>query len=524
MKHFITRALLFLPLALMPATPALATDGPAPLQALRDSVTYRNYFGNMTFSRPLLFAQYPGQDSVYMVMEQVGRLTTVAWNGTAWTKAQTATIQVPVVTGTGGNKCSVHQPRATSSGITNGTYESRGLLGFAFHPNYTENRKYYVSYITVQDSALAGGGVTTHERSIIAERIADSATMRPATSDPERILINFCQPGWDHKGGGIGFGHDGYLYYTSGDGGNQELGNSVNNPSLNGASWLGKVIRINVDSMEVGREYAIPADNPFVDSSGFLPEVWAWGLRNPWKWHFHPTTGEMWLGNVGWVTRDDILRVNKGSYFGWPIWEGDQCGNQVNRGNNATFQALCATTPITMPALSLVHNEDVRSVTGGTFFVGDTNAALHDVYFFGDYIYNYVWMARFSDSGLVDQAQLPNINNVVSFDRDSLGRMFAVSMGGNNSGQVLIIESPYFEKAYVPAAVDTTDPEEPPIGIRGIQGRGGAAFTAADYLRDPSRFTVHGLDGRMLRGPATGTVWIREKGSNEPPRLITIMR
>lgn len=490
-------------LVLLAASSPLA-ETPAPLEALADSVHYRNFFGDMSFDRPLLFAQYPGEDSAYVVLEQVGRITSVEWQDSAWTKTGAAEIAVPVVSNTQGGKCSNPDERQTSPGITGGLYESRGLLSFAFHPDYAENGKYYISYVTVQDSSGA-----THERSIVAERVADSTTLRPATDDPERALINICQPGWDHKGGHIEFGHDGHLYFTTGDGGNQNLGSSLDNPSLQRNTWLGKVLRIDVDSPpDEGKEYAVPADNPFVDSSAYLPEVWAWGLRNPWKWHFHPETGEMWLGNVGWTANDAIYRIPAGANMGWPIWEGNHCSSHNDLG------ALCESADFHLPALTMQHGQQVRSLTGGTFFVGDTAAALHDVYFFGDYIYGRVWMARFNgNDSLMDMTQINDIGRVASFDRDSLGRMFAVSLDGT----VFTIESPWFGKPY----------EAPPVNLQGIPERRANAIvdpiSSADYLREPDRFSVRGLDGRAIRGQAAGTVWIREKGSRRPPQLITIL-
>ena len=478
--------------------------------ALPNDITYRNFFGTMTFNRPLLFAQYPGEDSVYMVMEQVGRLTTVARRAGAWAKTDTAVLQVPVVTATGGGKCAAAQTRATSSGITTGYYESRGLLGFAFHPQFRANRKYYVSYVTVRDSSGA-----THERSIVAERIAD-ATLRPKTSDAQRVLIDFCQPGWDHKGGHIGFGPDGMLYFTTGDGGNQDLWNSPNNPSLRRDSWLGKVLRIDVDSTpDSGKPYRVPADNPFVDSAGYLPEVWAWGLRNPWKWQFHPRTGDMWLGNVGYTNRDNIYRIRKGDYLGWPIWEGNHCSISPN------LSGQCAATAgrVLRPVIDLIHNDDARSVTGGTFFYGNDSAALNGTYFYGDYIYNWVRVARFDPVAdtVVESRHVADIENVVSFDRDSLGRVFAISLGTSfvtaNTGVVYILESPAF-----------TGPLRP-VGVRAGAARRlgqGPGISLQDYLRDPGRYEVRGLDGRSTGNYRSGVVMIRERGATVAPKLLVI--
>lgn len=464
---------------------ATANSATAPLTA---DVTYRNFFGSMTFNRPVAFTPYPGVDSVYMVVEQVGKLRTVERRSGAWAKTDSAVIAVPVVSGTGGGKCATTQTRATAAGITTGYYESRGLLGFAFHPAFRTNRKYYVSYITVRDSSGS-----THERSIVAERVADS-TLRPKSSDSMRVLIDFCQPGWDHKGGHIEFGPDGMLYYASGDGGNQELWSSTSNPSLRRDTWLGKILRIDVTGPpDAGKAYRIPPDNPFRDSAAFLPEIWAWGLRNPWKWHFHPATGALWLGNVGYTNRDNIYNIPKGAYLGWPVWEGNHCSTASG------LSGQCASTAdrVLRPVIDLVHNTEARSVTGGTFFLGeDTTAVFHGAYFFGDFDQNWVRVARFNASGdsVLEIVRLENITNVVSFDRDNRGNLYATSLGTGgvtaNTGVIYRLESPGFS---TPVGVRPYSPQRTHrVTIRDVR-----ALHAA-LRADPARYTVTGPDGRRV--------------------------
>ena len=485
----------------------LAYAGPASAftTPLTNQVEYRNFFGGMTFSRPLALVPYPGTDSAYIVVEQVGKLRTVEWKNGAWAKTDSAVFQVPVIQNTGDGKCAVAQPRTTASGIVVGNiYESRGLLGFAFHPRFGETRKYYVSYIAARTENEA-----TYEFTYVDERVADS-TLRPKTADSARTLFRFCQPGWDHKGGHIEFGPDSMLYYTSGDGGNQGQWNSMDNPARKKDSWLGKVIRIDVDGPpDSGKAYRVPPDNPFVDSAGFLPEIWAWGVRNPWKWHFHPVTGKMWLGNVGYTNRDNIYRVTKGADLGWPVWEGNHCSA------NQALRALCPTTPYLAPAIDLQHNSDARSVTGGTFFIGDTLAPFHGAYFFGDYIYNWVRVARFDPETdtLLEYRDLNDIPNVVSFDRDNRGRILATSLGtgnvGNNTGEVFLLESPGFS---VPVGI--ARPPAPRPGARPL--------AYVEFLRHRERYDVTGLDGkRLTREPASGTVAVREKATGTV-RLMTI--
>jgi glucose/arabinose dehydrogenase len=455
----------------------------APRAALPYTVTLRNYFDAMTFNRPLHLAPYPGEDSAFVVLQQNGRIITVRRANNAWVKTDSAVI----------------------SGLRAGTSggDEQGLLGFAFHPNYNANGKYYLYYVT----GTSGATRADH----IVERVAGTSG-RPATSDAQRTILSLSDPYDNHNGGTIGFDSEGFLMAGLGDGGS---GGDPENRAQNKMDLLGKFIRLDVNGADAfpsdtARNYAIPATNPFKDSASYRPEIWAYGVRNPWKWSFHPVTGAVWAGDVGQEYREEVSRVAKGANMGWKIREGNTCYNPSNGGNPLSS---CVSTGMTEPVLTVVRGK-AQSITGGAFFTGNPASAYHGVYIYGDYVSDSVWAARIVNDSVTEQIRLGLVYNVSSFNRDAHGRVLAVSLSaasavGANNGIVYVFESP--------------DMQPGPTSLRHAARPFARPFSVTDYLRDPARFTVQGLDGREIRGAFTGTVMVREKGSNEPPRLMTLV-
>lgn len=444
-------------------------------QTIPNTVTFRNHFGTMTFNRPLQLAAYPGEDSAYVVVQQSGRLITVRHRDGAWVKTDSASFTV----------------LAGSSGG-----DERGLLGFAFHPQFAQNGTYYVHYITG-----SGNGVT-----LIAKRTA-GAGRRPLTSDPQTTVLHMSQPYGNHNGGSIGFGPDGKFYVALGDGGD---GGDPHNLAQNLDTLFGKVLRLDVDGADAypadtTRNYAIPADNPFVGQAGRRAEIWAYGLRNPFRWSFHPLTGHMWVGDVGQdVSREEISRIHEGGLnMGWPIREGAFCFRPATG---------CASEGLTPPARTLTGHG--RSITGGTVFTGDPASAYHGIYIFGDYVSNRVWAMRPSGNSLLDSVVIGQVFNVVSFDRDVHGRVFATSLSnaasvGANNGVVFILESPDMRPA--------------PVSLRPARAAG-TRLRVEDLRRNPRAYEWRGLDGRLMAAPDAafrGVAWVRAKGDAGPAQLIT---
>jgi glucose/arabinose dehydrogenase len=240
----------------------------------------------------------------------------------------------------------------------------QGLLGLAFHPDFANNGYFYVNYIyDPPGDDLDWTRVSRFEISDGDPNVADS--------ESEKIILTFAQDFSNHNGGDLHFGPDGYLYISSGDGG------SGNDPKDRGQSLdtlMGKILRIDVDG---GDPYAIPADNPFVGTAGAVGEIWAYGLRNPWRMSFDRTTGDLYIGDVGQLEREEINRQpassTGGENYGWACMEGDLVQN---------FQE-CDGTPLTAPILVYDHGIGC-SVTGGYVYRG-TIGGLYGRYVFADY-------------------------------------------------------------------------------------------------------------------------------------------
>jgi glucose/arabinose dehydrogenase len=444
--------------------------GLAAAQTFPNTVTTRNFFrsgsDSLTFERPVLVKPYPGEDSAFIVLQQGGKILTVRWVSGMWRRTDSASV-----------------------GVLNGTngIDEQGLLGFAFHPGFPQNRKYYIYYV---------GGSVSARFDILAERIA-GASLRPATSDAHRTIFRVSDPYDNHNAGTLGFDSEGALVFAIGDGGTTS--GDPQNRAQNPDSLLGKFLRINVDGADAypsdtARNYAIPSTNPFKDSAGYRPEIWALGVRNPWKWSFHPVTGEIWAGDVGQNRYEEIDRVPKGANLGWRQREGLSCFNPATNCLSAGFQD---------PALTMQRSH-ATSITGGVFFMGNASSAFNGAYIFGDYGTHHVWAARVQNGKLVDSTRIGSVNKVVSFDRDLQGRILATSISlspdfaiSSNVGKVFVLESPDMN---LPVAIRPMNPAA--HGPR-----------AMDFLRNPEDYEIRGLNGQRLRGKPTGAFLAVKKGA-----------
>lgn len=452
-------------------------------QTIPQNVTVRNFFksgtDSLVFHRPLLAKPYPTEDSAFIVLQQNGGLVTARWNGTAWRKTDSASVTV--FCGASGN-------------------DEQGLLGFAFHPNFAQNRKYYIYYV----EASGGGncfGNNFPRFNMVSERTAGES-MRPATSDPQRTILRLRDPYDNHNGGTIEFDKDGYLVVGIGDGGTTQ--GDPQNRAQNLDSLHGKFLRLDVNGddfpNDTTRNYAIPASNPFATSGG-RPEIWAYGARNPYRWSFHPVTGDIWLGDVGQWDWEEVSRVPKGANLGWRIREGNACFNPSSGCTSAGLQA---------PALVLGRTA-ATCITGGTFFVGSPSSAFNDTYIFGDFGTSRVWASRVQGDSLVNLTEIATISRVVSFDRDKQGRILVTTHGGTNNGRILLLESP--DMAVGPVSVKAKTREAlKPIALRTV-------------MADPARYELMHLDGTKaaLGTLASGTYLVREKGMAGAARVMTIM-
>jgi glucose/arabinose dehydrogenase len=285
----------------------------------------------------------------------------------------------------------------------------RGLLGLAFHPDFATNHRFFVNYTTT------GAGTTVVAE--FAARTADEAD--PGSEVP---LLSVPQPFANHNGGALAFGNDGFLYVALGDGG------SGGDPLGNGQSLdtrLGKILRIDVDS---GAPYAIPPDNPLLSSPGALPEIWALGLRNPFRMSFYRATGDLYIGDVGQGRFEEIdvgLRSRGGGEnYGWNVTEGNACFSP---------SAGCDQTGLTAPVLEYGHDEGC-SVTGGVVYSGCRMPDLVGTYFYGDYCSAFVRSFRLLNGQATEQrdwtAGLSGIDQITSFGLDAAGEVYVVDRDG----------------------------------------------------------------------------------------------
>jgi glucose/arabinose dehydrogenase len=293
----------------------------------------------------------------------------------------------------------------------------QGLLGLAFHPRYGQNGRFFVDYTdTSGDTVVAEYRVSTDD---------------PDRADPgsERVVLAFDQPFANHNGGDLAFGPDGYLWIGTGDGG------SGGDPMGNGqdlGTLLGKMLRIDVDHRDAGLAYAIPPDNPFVERAGARAEIWALGLRNPWRYSFDRATGDLWIGDVGQSSFEEIDHVpsdEAGLNFGWNVMEGGGC-----------FQppSGCDESGITLPVAGYGHDAGC-SVTGGYVYRGTRWPALAGAYLFADFCSGVIWGLDASDPKAEPAELLTLGHNISSFGQDDEGELYVTDLV---SGQVLRVVGP----------------------------------------------------------------------------------
>ncbi len=305
-----------------------------------------------------------------------------------------------------------------------------GLLGLAFHPSYHANKTFFV-YYTQSTPADA-----TYELRNVVARCTASAT-DPNTANPTCVEVLAIKDTFaNHNGGMIEFGKDGFLYIGTGDGGSsgdpdgnaQSLADGT--PVARSIALLGKMLRIDVDNPSGGKEYGIPADNPFVAGGG-PPEVFALGLRNPWRWSFDSLTGDIWIGDVGQgpnplgVEEINFVKAGelKGKNFGWDMFHGNNC-----------FTAPCDATGKTPPTeeRSGGNPDNYHSITGGQVYRGTCYPDLAGTYFYTDFVAGGLASAKVDGAGAYSKQDLPGTfpSQVTSIHADARGELFMTTIGG----------------------------------------------------------------------------------------------
>ena len=421
-------------------------------QIIPNNVTFQNYFPGITLQRPVYVAEVPGKDSNYVVLEQyAGRVTIVYRDFGSWARKTMDSIKV----------------------CTSG---EMGLLGIAFHPNYSQNRKYYIFHSD-----------TNCRASIVDERVADTSLTR-TSGVAARQLLRYTKAQDNHNGGDIDFGADGYLYIGIGDGGNPQ--GDAQGRAQNPDTLLGKFLRIDVNTTSPGKQYGIPTDNPFVGNVAYRPEIWALGVRNPWRWSFDRVTGNLWAGEVGNGAWEEVTKVAKGQNLGWSLMEGFGCQTQ--------WFPNCNQTGLTLPVSAYGHNGGDNAIIGGHVYRGNPASPFYGVYFYGDNGSGRVRAVRVVNNVKTDSLQFTNLlNGISAIGTDSHGSLYGTSV---NSNQVFRFTSPDL----IPVPISSRK-----IGRTNLFGTGNSA----------SNLEKHDLRGHRLSGSIGRGIYV-VRGEKNIPALV----
>jgi len=371
-------------------------------------------FPNLKFNRPLWMEEVPDGSKRVIVIEQDGRVFIFPCDRSARDRKTFLDIT----------------PRKPH------VQNEEGLLAFAFHPQFKNNGLLYLYYIQ-----------QAPKRSVLSEVHVSKTDPDQADLSTERILLEVPQPYWNHKGGTLIFGPDGYLYLSIGDGGDA---NDPHNVGQSGHFLLAKILRLDVNSRTGNLPYGIPKDNPFVAAEndgkpnadpfdtrpeGVRPEIWAYGLRNVWRMSFDRETGELWAADVGQDKWEEVDLITKGGNYGWSVREGFH-----------DFKKTKVQGKPLDPVIEYPHKTDLcaeckfpdhsigMSITGGYVYRGKKIPSLRGVYVYGDYAMGTIWGFRCEKGQVTAHGTLINGNpsrNPASFAEDREGELYVLCFDGN---------------------------------------------------------------------------------------------
>lgn len=349
--------------------------GPDPSVAIKEMVADG-------FQSPVLLTHAPGDRDRLFVVEKPGRIRIIRDGSTLTT------------------------PFLDVSGLVSNGGE-QGLLGLAFHPDYATNGYFFVNYTDVDGDTR-----------IVRYSVGASADVADPGSAEEVLTVE--QPFENHNGGHLAFGPDGFLYIGMGDGGD---GGDPFGHGQNVATLLGSMLRIDVDELP----YRLPASNPYVSTPFGAPETWAYGFRNPWRFSFDRSTGDLWIADVGQNEVEEIsfqpAMSQGGQNYGWVRFEGSSCFRSDD----------CDASDTILPVHEYGHDEGC-SVTGGYVYRGERIPNLQGRYFFGDVCSGAIWSFRLVDGEVVGfhehSGDLGTVPSIASFGEDADGELYAVSLNG----------------------------------------------------------------------------------------------
>jgi glucose/arabinose dehydrogenase len=324
-----------------------------------------------------------------------------------------------------------------------------GLFGLAFHPDYASNGFFYVDYIDRDFN------------SVVARYKVSDADPNVADPDSAQIVLIQPQPGGDHNGGQLAFGPDGYLYISIGDGG------CCGDPFQTGQDltiWLGKILRVDIGGDDFPgdpeRNYAVPPDNPFANDPNALDEIWAYGLRNPWRCSFDRVTGDFFVADVGQDTWEEVnfqpAASSGGENYGWSVLEGMHCYNDDPPGSCDDFLNGDSTLPI----LEYDHSLGC-SVTGGYRYRGQTYPDLEGIYFYGDFCIGRIWGAIEQMNGTWESQELLFAGfRISTFGEDETGELYVVEHNDDKSVlyRIASVQGPTPTPTVTPTPTSTVTP------------------------------------------------------------------
>lgn len=338
-------------------------------------------FSTIEIDTPILMLQSPNDNQHWYVVEKAGRILQLS----------------------GSNAIAHSSVFVDISDRVDSSPNEAGLLGMAFHPQYESNGLVYLSY-TTSDPDLTS----------VISRFKTSNDGNTLLADSEQVLLRVSQPYSNHNGGHIAFGSDGYLYIGLGDGGS---GGDPREHGQNTRTLLGSMLRIDVNQ---GSPYSIPAGNPFASGKGGRPEIYAWGLRNPWRWSFDRETGDLWVADVGQNAWEEINLIRGPGNFGWNGKEGTHCYESSNCNNPEFID----------PVLEYGHDLGC-SVTGGYVYRGNAIPALQGSYLFSDFCSGTLWVASKNAQDQYTMTELLSTGlNVASFAQSNEGEIFVIGLEG----------------------------------------------------------------------------------------------
>lgn len=353
---------------------------PAAPESEQQTLVMERAFPALSFVQPVALLQAPDDDSRWFIVQKRGQVLTFVNDDATMTAA----------------------PFIDISDRVEAAPSEAGLLGMAFHPLFALNGEVFLSY------TAAGSGTGVPLISLIS-RFTSHDGGNQLDPDSEEVLLAVEQPFTNHNGGHVAFGPDGFLYIGLGDGGSggDPLGNGQNTDTL-----LGAILRIDVES---DAPYGIPPDNPF-SLGGGRSEIFAWGLRNPWRWSFDRVTGELWAGDVGQSQREEVDHIVLGGNYGWNIFEGTLCSGG----------GVCDPDDL-IPPLAEYSHSDGCSITGGIVYRGTAITSLAGTYLYGDFCSGTIWgLDSLTDGTLAPQVLLESGLRISAFAEGNDGEPFVV--------------------------------------------------------------------------------------------------